>query len=101
VKDEPYTSSYQQPATVEIVDRHEYALGWSTKPTSDAAGRPPHWLLNGELVAEPWERRGGVIWGSCRRGVYFDIGDQDLLSIGVGQSHFAWVLRFSPCPLFG
>jgi hypothetical protein len=43
-------------------------------------------LLSGELVAEPWERLGqGMICGSCRAGVCFDMGDRDLLSIGVGR----------------
>ena len=43
-------------------------------------------LLKGELVAEPWERLGqGMICGSCRGGVCFDMGDRDLLSIGIGR----------------
>ena len=42
-------------------------------------------LLSGELVAQPWERLGqGMICGSCRGGVCFDMGDRDLLSIGIG-----------------
>ena len=43
-------------------------------------------LLNGELVAEPWERLGqGIICAACRGCVYFDMVDQDLLSIGIGR----------------
>jgi hypothetical protein len=43
-------------------------------------------LLSGELIAEPWERLGqGMICGSCRGGVCFDMGDRNLLSIGIGQ----------------
>jgi hypothetical protein len=43
-------------------------------------------LLSGELVAEPWERLGqGMICGSCRGCVYFDMGNRDLLSIGIGR----------------
>jgi hypothetical protein len=43
-------------------------------------------LLGGELVAEPWERLGqGMICASCRGCVYFDMGDRDLLSIGIGR----------------
>jgi hypothetical protein len=42
-------------------------------------------LLTGEVVAEPRERLGqGMICQSCRRCVYFDMGDRDLLSIGIG-----------------
>jgi hypothetical protein len=42
-------------------------------------------LLSGEVVAQPWERLGqGMICHSCRRCVYFDMGDRDLLSIGIG-----------------
>jgi hypothetical protein len=42
-------------------------------------------LLSGELVAEPWERLGqGMTCASCRRCVCFDMGDRDLLSIGIG-----------------
>ena len=43
-------------------------------------------LLSGELVAEPWERLGqGMICRSCRGCVCFDMGDRDLLSIGIGR----------------
>jgi hypothetical protein len=43
-------------------------------------------LLSGELLAEPRERLGqGVICGSCRGCVYFDMVDQDWLSIGIGR----------------
>jgi hypothetical protein len=42
--------------------------------------------LSGELIAEPCERLGEVmICGSCRGGVCFDMGDRNLLSIGIGQ----------------
>src|SRR6266436_5473055 len=47
--------------------------------------RRPCDLLAGEVVAEPWERLGQVmICHSCRRCGYFDMGDPDLVSIGIG-----------------
>jgi len=43
-------------------------------------------LLSGEVVAELWERLGrGMICESCRGCVYFDMGDRDLLSVGIGR----------------
>ena len=43
-------------------------------------------LLTGELVAEPWERLGqGMICESCRGKVCFDMGDRNLVSIGIGR----------------
>jgi hypothetical protein len=43
-------------------------------------------LLSGELIAEPWERLGqDMICAACRVSVCFDMGDRDLLSIGIGR----------------
>jgi hypothetical protein len=43
-------------------------------------------LLSGELTAEAKERLGqGLICGFCRASVYFDMGERDLLSIGIGR----------------
>jgi hypothetical protein len=43
-------------------------------------------LLSGKLVAEPWERLGrGMSCASCRGCVCFDMGERDLLSVGIGM----------------